>query len=399
MLYHLFDYLDKTFDFYGAGVFQYISFRAGMASFLSLLISMVFGKYIISFLKKNQFSESIRDLGLSGEKVKKGTPTMGGIIIILSIVIPTFLFSKLSNIYVIIMLIVTIWMGIIGFLDDYLKISKKNKDGLKPKFKIFGQVSLGVIIGLIIVFHDDIVVRQFNNESVNTIENNHLDTKELITTIPFVKNNEFNYKWLLPVELNKFDWILYIIVVIFIITAVSNGSNLTDGLDGLAAGTSAIIGITLAIFSYLSGNIIFSDYLNILYIPNIGEIVIFCFAFVGACIGFIWYNSYPAQVFMGDTGSLSIGAIIAVLSIIIKKELLIPILCGVFFIESLSVIIQVTYFKYTKRKLGKGKRVFLMAPLHHHYQLKGIHETKIVSRFWMIGILLAILTLTTLKLR
>ena len=399
MLYHLFDYLDKTFDFYGAGVFQYISFRAGMASFLSLLISMVFGKYIISFLKKNQFSESIRDLGLSGEKVKKGTPTMGGIIIILSIVIPTFLFSKLSNIYVIIMLIVTIWMGIIGFLDDYLKISKKNKDGLKPKFKIFGQVSLGVIIGLIIVFHDDIVVRQFNNESINTIENNQLDTKDLITTIPFVKNNEFNYKWLLPVELNKFDWILYIIVVIFIITAVSNGSNLTDGLDGLAAGTSAIIGITLAIFSYLSGNIIFSDYLNILYIPNIGEIVIFCFAFVGACIGFIWYNSYPAQVFMGDTGSLSIGAIIAVLSIIIKKELLIPILCGVFFIESLSVIIQVTYFKYTKRKLGKGKRVFLMAPLHHHYQLKGIHETKIVSRFWMIGILLAILTLTTLKLR
>ena len=399
MLYHLFDYLDKTFDFYGAGVFQYISFIAGMASFLSLLISMVFGKYIISFLKKNQFSESIRDLGLSGEKVKKGTPTMGGIIIILSIVIPTFLFSKLSNIYVIIMLIVTIWMGIIGFLDDYLKISKKNKDGLKPKFKIFGQVSLGIIIGLIIVFHDDIVVRQFNNESINTIENNHLDTKELITTIPFVKNNEFNYKWLLPVELNKFDWILYIIVVIFIITAVSNGSNLTDGLDGLAAGTSAIIGITLAIFSYLSGNIIFSDYLNILYIPNIGEIVIFCFAFVGACIGFIWYNSYPAQVFMGDTGSLSIGAIIAVLSIIIKKELLIPILCGVFFIESLSVIIQVTYFKYTKRKLGKGKRVFLMAPLHHHYQLKGIHETKIVSRFWMIGILLAILTLTTLKLR
>ena len=399
MLYHLFDYLDKTFDFYGAGVFQYISFRAGMASFLSLLISMVFGKYIISFLKKNQFSESIRDLGLSGEKVKKGTPTMGGIIIILSIVIPTFLFSKLSNIYVIIMLIVTIWMGIIGFLDDYLKISKKNKDGLKPKFKIFGQVSLGVIIGLIIVFHDDIVVRQFNNESINTIENNHLDTKDLITTIPFVKNNEFNYKWLLPVELSEFDWILYIIVVIFIITAVSNGSNLTDGLDGLAAGTSAIIGITLAIFSYLSGNIIFSDYLNILYIPNIGEIVIFCFAFVGACIGFIWYNSYPAQVFMGDTGSLSIGAIIAVLSIIIKKELLIPILCGVFFIESLSVIIQVTYFKYTKRKLGKGKRVFLMAPLHHHYQLKGIHETKIVSRFWMIGILLAILTLTTLKLR
>ena len=399
MLYHLFDYLDKTFDFYGAGVFQYISFRAGMASVLSLLISMVFGKYIISFLNKNQFSESIRQLGLSGEKVKKGTPTMGGIIIILSIVIPTFLFSKLSNIYVVIMLLVTIWMGIIGFLDDYLKISKNNKDGLKPKFKIFGQISLGIIVGLILVFNDDIVVREFNDQTENTIENNHVDTKELITTIPFIKNNEFNYKWLLPDFLNEYAWVLYIVVVIFIITAVSNGSNLTDGLDGLAAGSSAIIGITLAIFSYLSGNIIFSDYLNILYIPNIGEIVIFCFAFVGACIGFIWYNSYPAQVFMGDTGSLSIGAIIAVLSIIIKKELLIPILCGVFFIESLSVIIQVTYFKYTKRKFGKGKRIFLMAPLHHHYQLKGIHETKIVSRFWMIGILLAILTLTTLKLR
>ena len=399
MLYHLFDYLDKTFDFYGAGVFQYISFRAGMASVLSLLISMVFGKYIISFLNKNQFSESIRELGLSGEKVKKGTPTMGGIIIILSIVIPTFLFSKLSNIYVIIMLLVTIWMGIIGFLDDYLKISKNNKDGLKPKFKIFGQISLGIIVGLILVFNDDIVVREFNDQTENTIENNHVDTKELITTIPFIKNNEFNYKWLLPDFLNEYAWILYIVVVIFIITAVSNGSNLTDGLDGLAAGSSAIIGITLAIFSYLSGNIIFSNYLNIIYIPNIGEIVIFCFAFVGACIGFIWYNSYPAQVFMGDTGSLSIGAIIAVLSIIIKKELLIPILCGVFFIESLSVIIQVTYFKYTKRKFGKGKRIFLMAPLHHHYQLKGIHETKIVSRFWMIGILLAILTLTTLKLR
>ena len=399
MLYHLFDYLDKTFDFYGAGVFQYISFRAGMASVLSLLISMVFGKYIISFLNKNQFSESIRELGLSGEKVKKGTPTMGGIIIILSIVIPTFLFSKLSNIYVIIMLLVTIWMGIIGFLDDYLKISKNNKDGLKPKFKIFGQISLGIIVGLILVFNDDIVVREFNDQTENTIENNHVDTKELITTIPFIKNNEFNYKWLLPDFLNEYAWILYIVVVIFIITAVSNGSNLTDGLDGLAAGSSAIIGITLAIFSYLSGNIIFSNYLNILYIPNIGEIVIFSFAFVGACIGFIWYNSYPAQVFMGDTGSLSIGAIIAVLSIVIKKELLIPILCGVFFIESLSVIIQVTYFKYTKRKFGKGKRIFLMAPLHHHYQLKGIHETKIVSRFWMIGILLAILTLTTLKLR
>jgi len=404
MLYHLFDYLDNNFDFIGAGVFQYISFRAGMASLFSLLISMVLGKYIINILKNNQFSESVRNLGLSGENSKKGTPTMGGIIIILSILVPTILFTKLNNIYVIIMLIVTIWMGLIGFIDDYLKISKKNKDGLKPRLKIFGQISLGIIVGLILVYNDEIIVREYYtssmNESVDSeIEINHYDSKELITTIPFIKNNEFHYKWLLPEFLNDYTWILYIIIVIFIITAVSNGANITDGLDGLAAGSSAIIGITLAIFSYLSGNIIFSDYLNILYIPNIGEIVIFCFAFVGACIGFIWYNSHPAQVFMGDTGSLSIGAIIAVLAIIVKKELLIPVLCGVFFIESISVILQVSYFKYTKKKYGSGKRIFLMAPLHHHYQLKGIHETKIVARFWMIGILLAILTLATLKLR
>ena len=404
MLYHLFDYLDKNFDFIGAGVFQYISFRAGMASLFSLLISMVLGKYIINILKNNQLSESVRNLGLSGENSKKDTPTMGGIIIILSILVPTILFTKLNNIYVIIMLIVTIWMGLIGFIDDYLKISKKNKDGLKPRLKIFGQISLGIIVGLILVYNDEIIVREYYTSSMNDsvdskIEINHYDSKELITTIPFIKNNEFHYKWLLPEFLNDYTWILYIIIVIFIITAVSNGANITDGLDGLAAGSSAIIGITLAIFSYLSGNIIFSDYLNILYIPNIGEIVIFCFAFVGACVGFIWYNSYPAQVFMGDTGSLSIGAIIAVLAIIVKKELLIPVLCGVFFIESISVILQVSYFKYTKKKYGSGKRIFLMAPLHHHYQLKGIHETKIVARFWMIGILLAILTLATLKLR
>jgi len=404
MLYHLFDYLDKNFDFIGAGVFQYISFRAGMASLFSLLISMVLGKYIINILKNNQLSESVRNLGLSGENSKKDTPTMGGIIIILSILVPTILFTKLNNIYVIIMLIVTIWMGLIGFIDDYLKISKKNKDGLKPRLKIFGQISLGIIVGLILVYNDEIIVREYYTSSMNDsvdskIEINHYDSKELITTIPFIKNNEFHYKWLLPEFLNDYTWILYIIIVIFIITAVSNGANITDGLDGLAAGSSAIIGITLAIFSYLSGNIIFSDYLNILYIPNIGEIVIFCFAFVGACIGFIWYNSHPAQVFMGDTGSLSIGAIIAVLAIIVKKELLIPVLCGVFFIESISVILQVSYFKYTKKKYGSGKRFFLMAPLHHHYQLKGIHETKIVARFWMIGILLAILTLATLKLR
>ena len=404
MLYHLFNYLDKNFDFIGAGVFQYISFRAGMALLFSLLISMVLGKYIINILKNNQFSESVRNLGLSGENSKKGTPTMGGIIIILSILIPTILFTKLNNIYVIIMLIVTVWMGLIGFIDDYLKISKKNKDGLKPRLKIFGQISLGIIVGLILVYNDEIIVREYYTSSMNDsldseIEINHYDSKELITTIPFIKNNEFHYKWLLPEILNDYTWMLYIIIVIFIITAVSNGANITDGLDGLAAGSSAIIGIALAIFSYLSGNIIFSDYLNILYIPNIGEIVIFCFAFVGACIGFIWYNSHPAQVFMGDTGSLSLGAIIAVLAIIVKKELLIPVLCGVFFIESISVILQVSYFKYTKKKYGKGKRIFLMAPLHHHYQLKGIHETKIVARFWMIGILLAILTLATLKLR
>ena len=404
MLYHLFNYLDKNFDFIGAGVFQYISFRAGMALLFSLLISMVLGKYIINILKNNQFSESVRNLGLSGENSKKGTPTMGGIIIILSILVPTILFTKLNNIYVIIMLIVTVWMGLIGFIDDYLKISKKNKDGLKPRLKIFGQISLGIIVGLILLYNDEIIVREYYTSSMNDsldseIEINHYDSKELITTIPFIKNNEFHYKWLLPEFLNDYTWMLYIIIVIFIITAVSNGANITDGLDGLAAGSSAIIGIALAIFSYLSGNIIFSEYLNILYIPNIGEIVIFCFAFVGACIGFIWYNSHPAQVFMGDTGSLSIGAIIAVLAIIVKKELLIPVLCGVFFIESISVILQVSYFKYTKKKYGKGKRIFLMAPLHHHYQLKGIHETKIVARFWMIGILLAILTLATLKLR
>jgi len=402
MLYHLFDYLDRTFDFIGAGVFQYISFRAGMASFLSLLISMVFGKTLINFLNRNQFSESIRSLGIHGENDKIGTPTMGGIIIIISIIIPTILFAKLDNIYIIIMLIVTIWMGLIGFMDDYLKISQQNKEGLKPKFKIFGQISLGIIVGAILVFNDQVVVREFENtvSQENLIsELKYFDSKELITTIPFIKNNEFHYKWLLPLFWHDYTWILYILIVIFIITSVSNGANITDGLDGLAAGNAAIIGITLAIFSYLSGNIIFSNYLNIIYIPNIGEIVIFCFAFVGACIGFIWYNSYPAQVFMGDTGSLSIGAIIAVLAIIIKKELLIPVLCGVFFIESISVIIQVTYYKYTKKKYGRGKRIFLMAPLHHHYQLRGIHETKIVARFWMIGILLAIITLATLKLR
>ena len=327
---------------------------------------------------------------------------MGGLIIIVSIVFPTLLFADLSNIYIILMLIVTTFMGLIGFIDDYLKIKNRNKDGLKARFKIIGQIMVGIVVSMVIISNESVVVRDFlepiTQESIKRGVD-HLDSKDLITTIPFIKDNEFRYDWLLPNSLQDFTWLIYSLIIIFIITAVSNGANITDGLDGLAAGTSAIIGITLSIFIYLSGNLIFSDYLNIIYIPKIGELVIFSFSFVGACIGFIWYNSYPAQVFMGDTGSLSIGAIIAVLAILVKKELLIPVLCGIFLIENLSVIIQVLYFKHTKKKYGEGKRLFLMAPLHHHYQKKGIHETKIVARFWMIGILLAILTLATLKLR
>ena len=402
MLYEFFSYMDDSFNLVGAGVFQYISFRAGMAALLSLVISILFGKNIIQFLERLQLSENIRDLNLKGQNEKRGTPTMGGFIIIISIIVPTLLFARLDNIYILLMIFVTIFMGFIGGLDDYLKIYKKNKVGLQGRFKIFGQVLVGIIVAYIIISNDSIVVRNFlepiTQESISRgVE--HIDTKDLITTIPFVKNNEFKYEWLLPSFLNNFSWLIYSLVIIFIVVSISNGANITDGLDGLAAGSSAIIGITLSIFCYLSGNIIFADYLNILYIPNSGELVIFSFAFVGACIGFIWYNSYPAQVFMGDTGSLSIGAIIAVLAIIIKKELLLPILCGIFVVENLSVIIQVFYFKLTKKKYGKGKRIFLMAPLHHHYQKKGIHETKIVARFWMIGILLAILTLATLKLR
>ena len=402
MLYDFFQYMDQNFNLIGAGVFQYISFRAGMAALFSLIISILFGKKIINILKQFQLSENIRDLDLKGQNEKKGTPTMGGIIIIISILIPTLLFARLDNIYILLMIFVTAFMGIIGGIDDYLKISKKNKKGLKGKFKIVGQIIVGLVVTYVIVENDSVVVREFlepiNQETISRgIQHN--DTKDLITTIPFVKDNEFRYEWLLPSFLDNYSWIIYALVIIFIIVSVSNGANITDGLDGLAAGLSAIIGITLSIFCYLSGNIIFSDYLNILYIPNSGELVIYSFAFVGASIGFIWYNSYPAQVFMGDTGSLSIGAIIAVLAIIIKKELLLPILCGIFLIENLSVIIQVFYFKMTKSKSGEGKRIFLMAPLHHHYQKKGIHETKIVARFWMVGILLAILTLATLKLR
>jgi len=402
MLYDFFQYMDQNFNLIGAGVFQYISFRAGMAALFSLIISILFGKKIINILKQFQLSENIRDLDLKGQNEKKGTPTMGGVIIIISILIPTLLFARLDNIYILLMIFVTAFMGIVGGIDDYLKISKKNKEGLKGKFKIVGQIIVGLVVTYVIVENDSVVVREFlepiNQETISRgIQHN--DTKDLITTIPFVKDNEFRYEWLLPSFLDNYSWIIYALVIIFIIVSVSNGANITDGLDGLAAGLSAIIGITLSIFCYLSGNIIFSDYLNILYIPNSGELVIYSFAFVGASIGFIWYNSYPAQVFMGDTGSLSIGAIIAVLAIIIKKELLLPILCGIFLIENLSVIIQVFYFKMTKSKSGEGKRIFLMAPLHHHYQKKGIHETKIVARFWMVGILLAILTLATLKLR
>jgi len=404
MLYYLFTYLQEAFNFPGAGVFQYISFRAAMAVIVSLLISLIFGKRIISFLAKKQVGESIRDLGLEGQVEKAGTPTMGGLIIISSILVPTILFAQLDNIYVIIMIITTLWMGLIGFMDDYIKVFKKDKKGLAGKFKVLGQVSLGLLVGFILYFHPDVVMR----EQISTIDKSaqvvvvQKDLKSTMTTIPFVKDNEFDYSDLLSWlgdTAQDWAWLIFIPMVIFIVTAVSNGANLTDGIDGLATGTSAIIGLVLAIFAYVSGNIIFADYLNIMYIPNSGELVIFIAAFVGACVGFLWYNSYPAQVFMGDTGSLAIGGIIAVFAIAIRKELLIPIICGIFLIENLSVLIQVSYFKYTKKKFGEGKRIFLMSPLHHHYQKAGLHESKIVTRFWIVGIMLAILSFVTLKLR
>ena len=400
MLYHLFEYLQQNYDLAGSGVFQYLSFRAGMAALFSLIISIIFGKNIISILQNFQLSEKIRDLDLKGQSEKEGTPTMGGIIIIISILVPTILFADLSNIYIQLMIFITVIISVIGFIDDYLKIKKKDKVGLKGKFKILGQILIGIIVSYVVVTNDSVVVRDFlESVTQDGSKDQYVDSKDLLTTIPFIKDNEFNYEWITPNFINGYTWLIYSLVVIFIIVSVSNGANITDGLDGLAAGVSAIVGITLSIFIYLSGNLIFSDYLNIMYIPGIGELVIFSFAFVGACIGFIWYNSYPAQVFMGDIGSLSIGAIIAVLAIIVKKELLIPVMCGIFLIENLSVIIQVTYFKYTKKKYGEGRRIFLMSPLHHHYQKKGIHETKIVARFWMVGILLAIISLATLKLR
>ena len=403
MFYYLFSYLDREFDFFGAGVFQYISFRAGMAAVLSLLITVVFGKKLIEVLRKKQVGESIRDLGLEGQMQKQGTPTMGGIIIIAAILLPTLLFAQVENIYIVLLLVSTLWLGLIGFLDDYIKVFKKDKSGLAGKFKIFGQVSLGILVGLTLFFHHDVVIGLFNTigDQVQDpdLGRSYERVKSTTTTLPFLKNNELDYKNIIPFLREDYTWITYTLVVIFIVTAVSNGVNITDGIDGLAAGTTAIIALTLAIFAYLSGRFDFSNYLNIMYIPDLGELTVFCSALVGACVGFLWYNSFPAQVFMGDTGSLSLGGVIAVLALCIRKELLIPMLCGIFLLELVSVILQVSYFKYTKKKFGEGKRIFKMSPLHHHYQVKGIHESKIVTRFWIVGVLLAILTLATLKLR
>ncbi len=409
MLYYLFDYLNSL-DVPGAGLFQYISFRAGLAAFISLMITITFGKNLISFLRRKQVGEDIRDLGLDGQMQKKGTPTMGGLIIIAAILVPTLLLARLDNVYIILLVVTTCWLGLIGFLDDYIKVFRKNKEGLAGRFKIVGQVSIGLIVGLVLYFHDDVVIRevkgtQLPNFQIEDFDRgidervNYTDVKSMRTTVPFVKDNELDYSKILPFVPEEFTWIIYVAVVILIITAVSNGANITDGIDGLAAGTSGIIGLTLAVFAYVSGRIDFSNYLNIMYIPNLGELVIFCTAFVGACTGFLWYNAYPAQVFMGDTGSLTLGGIIAVLALAVRKELLIPVLCGIFLVENISVLLQVSYFKYTKKKYGEGRRIFLMSPLHHHYQKKNIPEAKIVTRFWIVGILLAMTTLAFLKLR
>jgi phospho-N-acetylmuramoyl-pentapeptide-transferase len=403
MLYSLFDYLDRVLDIPGTGVFRYISFRAGMAALVSLVITITFGHHIINWIRNRQIGETVRDLGLEGQTQKKGTPTMGGLMMIAAILIPTLLFANLNNVYIILLLITTVWLGLIGFLDDYIKVFRKNKDGLKGRFKIVGQIGIGIIVGATLYYHDDVVIREFSTpvsvESGVVETPSFQDTKALKTTIPFFKNNELNYADFLGFLGDSMTPVLYILVAIFIITAVSNGANITDGIDGLAAGTSAIIGIAIAIFAYLSGNAIFSQYLNIMYIPNSGELVIFTAAFVGACVGFLWYNSFPAQVFMGDTGSLMLGGVIAVLALTLRKELLIPIMCGIFLVENLSVMLQVGYFKYTRIKYGEGRRILLMSPLHHHYQKKGIHESKIVTRFWIVGILLAVITIATLKLR
>ena len=407
MLYYLFEYIEKTFEFPGASLFQFLSFRAALAVLLSLGITLIYGKKIILFLKKKQVGESIRELGLDGQKEKAGTPTMGGIIIILGTLIPVLLIARIDNIYIILLVVTTLWMGFIGIIDDYIKIFRKNKRGLKGKFKIIGQLVLGLFVGSILYFHPDVTVRQEIETDIKSMQivSNEVfseEKKSTITTIPMVRGNEFDYvsliSWISP-ELEKYGWIIFIAVVVFIITAVSNGSNLTDGIDGLAAGTSVIIVMALGIFTWVSGNLIFSDYLNIMYIPRVGEVTVFIAAFTGSLIGFLWYNTFPASVFMGDTGSLTIGAIISVLCFITRKELLIPILCGVFFIETLSVLIQVGYFKYSKKKLGVGKRIFRMSPLHHHYQKMGFHESKIATRFWIITVLLAVISIVTLKIR
>ena len=411
MLYYLFEYLEKEFQFPGATLFTYISFRASISIILSLLISTIFGKSIIKYLRSKQIGENIRDLGLKGQMEKSGTPTMGGLIIILATIIPVLLFSKLDNIYIILLILTMLWMGTIGFLDDYIKRFKNNKEGLKGKYKVIGQVILGVIVGITLFYHPDVTIKdkkvdnqvyqvyEVYDENTSTIR---LEEKSTRTTIPFLKNNEFDYSdlvtWIHP-DFEKYTWIVFIFFVVLILTAVSNGANLTDGIDGLAAGSSAIIVLTLGVFTWVSGNIIFSDYLNIMYIPRVEEITIFIAAFVGALVGFLWYNTYPAQIFMGDTGSLTIGGIIAVIAVAVRKEWLIPLICGIFLIENLSVIIQVFYFKYTRKKYGTGKRIFKMSPLHHHYQMSGYHESKIVTRFWILGIFLAILSIITLKIR
>ncbi len=412
MLYHLFEYLEQEFQMPGAGLFQYITFRAGLAFMLSLFIGLIFGKKIINFLRCKQMGELVRDLGLEGQKEKEGTPTMGGVIIIVATLIPVFLFACLVNVYIILLIVSTLWMGGIGFLDDYIKVFKKDKEGLAGKFKILGQVGLGLIVGSILYFNQNVVVKEnlpFEERKIEITEqrqiNRHYFTEEIKSTktnIPFLKNNEFDYANLITwidEDLREYAWLIFIPIVIFIITAVSNGANLTDGIDGLAAGSSSIIVTVLALFAWLSGNVIFADYLNIMYIPNLGEVTIFCAALLGGLIGFLWYNTYPAQVFMGDTGSLTIGGVIAVMAIAERKELLIPILCGIFFMETLSVMVQVSYFKYTKKKYGEGRRIFKMSPLHHHFQKEGYHESKIVNRFLIVGIILATLTIITLKIR
>ncbi|WP_299361372.1 phospho-N-acetylmuramoyl-pentapeptide-transferase [Winogradskyella sp.] len=413
MLYYLFEYLEKQFQFPGASLFGFLTFRAAMAIILSLLISTIYGKRIINYLRKKQVGETIRDLGLEGQVEKAGTPTMGGVIIILATLLPVLLLAKLENIYIILLIITTLWMGTIGFIDDYIKKFKNDKQGLKGKFKVLGQVGLGLIVGLTLYFHNDVTIKEelpIQEQRALLSENPNLPEAQLFddaikstkTTIPFVKNNEFDYSdlitWISP-DLENYAWIIFVLVSIIIVTAVSNGANLTDGIDGLAAGTSAIVVLTLGIFAWVSGNIIFSKYLNIMYIPQVEEITIYIAAFVGALVGFLWYNAYPAQVFMGDTGSLTIGGIIAVIAIAVRKEWLIPLLCGIFLAENLSVMMQVSYFKYTRKKYGEGRRIFKMSPLHHHYQKSGYHESKIVTRFWIVGILLAIISIVTLKIR